>query len=137
MRKSYSEMIALPTFKERLEYLKINDQYVGNTTFGGHRTLNQALYKSPLWKSIRNAVIIRDKGCDLADPDHPINGSVYIHHINPITVEELENRSPSVFDIDNLVAVSFETHNQIHYGTDARTNELIERSPNDTVPWRN
>lgn len=135
--KTYSELILLPTFEERFEYLKL-DSVVGWETFGAERYLNQTLYSSPEWKRARRDVIARDEGCDLAHPDRPIRTKIYIHHIEPITREDVLNRSPKLFDLDNLVCVSFNTHNAIHYGT---ANLLIptkpvERKPNDQCPWR-
>ena len=136
MTKSYDEMMRLPTYDERLKYLQL-DGRVSELTFGGHRYLNQKLYSSPEWKCVRRKVIIRDNGCDLNDADRPIYDKVLIHHINPITVEDVLNRDPSVFDMDNLVCVSNNTHQAIHYsrpGTQIPT--VIERRPNDTAPWK-
>ena len=136
--RTYSELSALPTFKERFEYLKLGGT-VGQETFGFDRIFNQKFYRSSEWKQIRNYVIARDNGCDLGVKGHEIpNGqTIYIHHINPITIDDILERRPCVFDLENLISASFKTHNAIHYGTA----DLIPRGPakrtkNDTCPWR-
>ena len=134
--KSYSQMIALPTFAERLDYLTISGK-VGASTFGDDRYLNQMLYHNPEWKRIRKYVISRDGGCDLAHSDFPLFDRVYIHHINPITAEDILNRSHKVFDMENLVCVSFDTHQKIHYGLNSeKLKTPTIRTKNDTIPWR-
>lgn len=134
--KTYSELIKLSTFEERFNYLKIVG-VVGEVTFGGHRQLNQILYNSFDWKTVRREVILRDNGCDLAHGDFPICGSIYIHHINPVTIDDILERRPCVFDLDNLISTSFKTHNAIHYGhADNLSIGLVERKKNDTCPWR-
>lgn len=137
MTKSYRELIEIPDFHDRYEYLKITGQ-VGDTTFGSRRYLNQMLYKYPEWRRIRNIVIERDKGCDLAHPDFEIhNQAAYIHHINPITIEDILNRDPKVLDLNNLITTTFDTHQAIHYGSERMLPKLpIERKPNDTCPWK-
>ena len=136
--KTYSELIALPTFEERYEYLKIGGA-VGKETFGYDRYLNQILYTSDEWRKFRRDIIIRDNGCDLACPgfDIPEGVKILIHHINPITVEDVLNRDPKIFDPENVISTILNTHNAIHYG-DASLLTLapIERSKNDTCPWR-
>lgn len=134
---SYNTLITYPTFAERFRYLKLNSK-VGKETFGKSRYLNQLLYRSPEWKSIRREVIIRDDGNDLGTPDCPIPGRIYIHHMNPITEEDILNRDPKVFDLNNLISVSFRTHQAIHYGSEEMLDsfELVERLPNDTSPWK-
>ena len=134
--RTYSELITIPTFEERFEYLQLKGS-VGKDTFGYDRYLNQVLYRSPEWKSLRNQIIIRDDGCDLACDGYDIYGKVLIHHLNPITVEDVLARSRKVFDPDNLVCVSHSTHNAIHYGdVDLLVTEPIIRTKNDTCPWR-
>ena len=134
--KTYSEMITLPTFEERFEYLKIGG-FVGRETFGYDRYLNQVLYNSPEWKKCRPKIIIRDNGCDLGCEGYEIHGRIIIHHINPITLEDILNRNPMVFDPDNLITTIHNTHNAIHYGDrDLLLIAPIERSRNDTCPWR-
>lgn len=133
--KRYSELIALPTFKERFNYARLEGK-IGEETFGFERYLNQVLYHSSEWYSIKRKIILRDNGCDLADPDYSIGGRVYIHHLNPITAEDIRNRARCVLDPENLICVSFNTHNAIHYGTDILNEQIIERYPNDTCPWK-
>lgn len=134
--KSYSEMIELPTFKERLEYLRIKGS-VGFETFGSHRYLNQRLYQSYEWTSTRRKIILRDGGFDLADPDRSIVGRAMIHHINPITIDDILQQKKCVFDPENLVLVSHNTHQMIHYGSEEIIFEnFADRKPNDTCPWR-
>lgn len=134
--RTYSELITIPTFEERFEYLQLKGS-VGKDTFGYDRYLNQVLYRSPEWKRLRNQIIIRDGGCDLACDGYDIYGKVLIHHLNPITVEDVLTRSRKVFDPDNLVCVSHSTHNAIHYGdVDLLVTGPIIRTKNDTCPWR-
>ena len=134
--RTYSELITIPTFEERFEYLQPKGS-VGKDTFGYDRYLNQVLYRSPEWKRLRNQIIIRDGGCDLACDGYDIYGKVLIHHLNPITVEDVLARSRKVFDPDNLVCVSHNTHNAIHYGDmDLLVTGPIIRTKNDTCPWR-
>lgn len=133
--KSYHEMRQLHTFEERFEYLKLRGG-VGIDTFGPDRWINQNFYRSKEWKDVRNRVIIRDEGCDLAVPEFVIGDRIYIHHINPITVSDFDNPD-ALLDLDNLVCVSFETHQAIHYGTAdyLKISGLTERKPNDTKVW--
>ena len=134
--RTYSELITIPTFEERFEYLQLKGS-VGKDTFGYDRYLNQVLYRSPEWKRLRNQIIIRDDGCDLACDGYDIYDKVLIHHLNPITVEDVLTRSRKVFDPDNLVCVSHNTHNAIHYGdVDLLATGPIIRTKNDTCPWR-
>ena len=134
--RTYSELITIPTFKERFEYLQLKGS-VGKDTFGYDRHLNQVLYRSPEWKRLRNQIIIRDCGCDLACEGYDINSKVLIHHLNPITVDDVLARSRKVFDPNNLVCVSHNTHNAIHYGdVDLLITGPIIRTKNDTCPWR-
>lgn len=136
MIKSYSELIEIPNYFDRFEYLKIGG-HVGESTFGSNRYLNQALYRSYEWKKFRRDMIIRDNGCDMADPDHEISGIILLHHINPITIDDVVNDRFKVFDPDNVVCVSHKTHEAIHYGDDSLLPKgLIVRRPNDTIPWR-
>ena len=129
-------MILLPTFEERLEYLRLNGQVAG-IIFGGHRYVNQSFYRSKEWKTVRRKAIIRDNGCDLGDPDRPIYDHLYIHHIEPITIDDLTNVSPKIFDLDNLICVSFDTHQAIHYGRKLPKPPVVtERQPNDMAPWK-
>lgn len=134
--KSYSVVILLPTLEERFEYLKLKGK-VGAETFGYDRYLNQVLYHDPEWRRIRNDVIIRDNGCDLGVEGHEIKGRILVHHINPITIDDVKLRRYCVFDLDNLICTSHDTHNAIHYGdANLLPKNPIERKPNDTCPWR-
>lgn len=140
MNKSYSEMLKFVTWEDRLDYLFLGDNKIGDVTFGGHRHLNQTLYTSPEWKRVRRNVIIRDNGCDMGLFDYPIpnKSKIIIHHINPITIQDLLDRSPVVFDMNNLISVSFDVHQMIHYGTKARKDLLKldgNRFENDTKLW--
>lgn len=134
--KLYSVVILLPTLEERFEYLKLSGK-VGAETFGYDRYLNQILYHDPEWRRIRNDVIIRDNGCDLGVEGHKIHGRILVHHINPITVDDVKLRRHCVFDLDNLICTSHDTHNAIHYGdVNLLPKNPIERKPNDTCPWK-
>lgn len=132
----YSEMIQLKTFEERYQYLQLNG-VVGKETFGFDRYLNQMLYKSDEWKRCRRDVIIRDNGCDLGCEGFDIYGKILIHHLEPITVQDIYNRNPKVFDLENLISTTLVTHNTIHYGDES----LLIRAPiirrkNDTCLWK-
>lgn len=134
--KCYSELITLPTFIERYRYLKIGGR-VGADTFGHDRYLNQMLYHSGEWLDFRDEIIIRDNGCDLAHPEFEIHDRILIHHINPITVEDVLRRDPKIFDPENVISTVLNTHNAIHYGDESRLMLLpITRTKNDTCPWR-
>lgn len=136
MIKSYLELITLPTFSERYEYLKIGGR-IGEETFGFDRYLNQVLYRSPEWKRFRRDIILRDNACDLGCDGYEIYGKLLVHHINPITIEDVINRNPCVFDPNNVISTSMNTHNAIHYGDiDLLISEPIERSKYDTCPWK-
>ena len=133
--KSYSEMKKLKTHEERYEYLKLSGK-VASETFGYDRYLNQTLYNSPEWKSVRNKVILRDNGCDLGVEGFEIGGKVLVHHLNPISKEDILNRDPKIFDLENLVCTCKRTHDAIHYGSEDSYHEPAERKPNDTCPWK-
>lgn len=136
--KTYSELITIPTFIERFEYLSIGGE-VGRKTFGDDRYLNQILYNSYEWRNFRRDIIVRDHGTDLAmmDEAFEIEGVIIVHHINPITVEDVLNRDPKIFDPENVVSTSRNTHNAVHYGDMSMIQvEVVERKPFDTCPWR-
>lgn len=133
--KTYSELITLPTFAERFHFLKIGG-IVGARTFGDERYLNQLLYRSYEWKRVRRDVIVRDNGLDLACYGCDIIGNIIVHHINPITVEDVLNRNSIIFDPENLISCSLGTHNAIHYGDESVLVDPIERTQFDTCPWR-
>ena len=136
MMRTYSELSKLKTFKERFEYLKL-DGLIGEETFGWDRYLNQVFYKSPEWRSTRDKIIVRDNGRDLGVEGYDIFGKIIIHHMNPMSLGDIANRNPDIFNPEYLICVSHETHNAIHYG-DANQLSLgpIERTANDTCPWR-
>lgn len=137
MIRSYSELSKLDTFLDRFNYLKLNGS-VGSETFGWSRYLNQAFYSSPEWKKTRRRVIIRDNGNDLGLDGYSIYGPIYVHHMNPITPEDIENRDPKLFDMDGLICVSRRTHEAITLGDlDLLPKDPIVRKPNDTCPWKN
>ena len=134
--KSYSECILLPTFLERFRYLQIGG-YVGKETFGYDRYLNQILYRTPEWKRFRRDMILRDNGCDLACEGYEIHGNILVHHINPISVEDVINRNPCIFDPDNVICTSLNTHNAVHYSDESiLITEPVVRKPYDTCPWK-
>ena len=136
MNRCYSELRQLGTFIERFRYLRIGG-IVGESTFGFDRYLNQTLYKTGRWRSIRDEVILRDDGCDLGIPGMLIDGKVIVHHMNAITLEDIQEGREWVFDQEFLICVSLDTHNAIHYGDENLLPKLPEeRKPNDTCPWR-
>lgn len=140
MNKSYSKLITFNTWQDRVDYLFIGDNKIGDATFGGHRYLNQMFYKSPEWKRARRDVIIRDNGCDIGLEDYPIlnQTKIIIHHINPITIEDVLERRECIYDPENLISVTFNTHQLIHFGTPT-AKEICkldgERFENDTILW--
>lgn len=134
--RTYSELITIPTFEERYEYLRLYGT-VGEETFGFDRYLNQVFYKSKEWRAIRDYVIVRDCGCDLAIPDREIQSRILVHHMNPVTVRDIVNRADDILNPEFLICTSKNTHDAIHYGdSDLLILEPIERSINDTCPWR-
>ena len=145
--RTYSELITLPTFEERYFYLRLDGE-VGKETFGYDRYINQMLYNSGKWRRFRDGIIVRDNGCDLAHEDYEIkswideNGKakhekIIIHHINPITLEDILRDHPKIYDPENVITTTFHTHNAIHYGDESLLiTAPIERSRNDTCPWR-
>lgn len=134
--RTYSELITLPTFRERYEYLKLNGR-VGEETFGFDRYLNQAFYKSEEWRAVRDYVIVRDNGCDLGMEGHEIFGKILIHHMNPIGKRDILDRSDLLLNPEYLICTIKNTHDAIHFGDE---NLLIvapiERRKNDTCPWK-
>lgn len=136
MNKTYTELMEIDSFRKRYRYLKIGGK-VGEETFGHGRYLNQVLYGSSEWKNLRSRVIVRDNGRDLSHTDYPIVGRIIVHHINPITKDDILRRDPKVFDMENLICVSHMTHEAIHYGDiELLPKDYVPRSPNDTCPWR-
>ena len=133
--RNYSEFAKLDTFMDRFEYLKLSGS-VGVETFGFDRYLNQALYASPEWKKARRNTVLRDNGCDLGLEDYPLDRAL-VHHMNPITAEQIENRDPVICDEEFLITVSHNTHNAIHYSDqNLLPQSLTERMPGDTLLWR-
>jgi hypothetical protein len=141
MIRTYTELIKLPTFEERFEYLKLNSS-IGAITFGFDRYANQIFYSSNAWKEIRRKVILRDSNdmgvLDLGHPDYQISGKVMVHHMNPIKIEDIIDKKDYILDPEFLICVSKETHNAIHYGDSNLLPRytFIVRTPNDTCPWR-
>ena len=134
--RTYSELITLPTFEERFKYLQLNGQ-VGESTFGFDRYMNQVFYRSQKWKSIRDFVIIRDCGCDLGVEGYDIHGKIIIHHMNPLSMRDIETESDFLLNPDFLICTTHNTHNAIHYGDEnLLVTAPIERTKNDTCPWR-
>lgn len=137
MIRTYDELIKYQTFLQRFNYLKLGDK-IGKETFGYDRYLNQRFYKTPEWKKLRDEIIIRDDGCDLGHPDFPIYGRIIIHHMNPLTKDDILHSTEYLLDPKYLICVSHDTHNAIHYGSSdlLLIDEPVIRKPNDTCPWR-
>lgn len=135
--RTYTELQKLKTFEERFEYLKLNG-IIGDRTFGGSRWVNQIFYQQiPEWKEARRKVIVRDLGCELGLADYPIQGRIIVHHMNPISKEDISERSEIVLDPEYLICVSQLTHDAIHYGdADLLPKKYEERKPGDTCPWK-
>lgn len=136
MIRTYSELITLPTFEERFKYLQLNGA-VGKETFGFDRYINQKFYRSAEWRRIRDKVIVRDNGCDLGVDGYDIHGQILIHHMNPISVEDICDVSQYLLNPEFLISTTQLTHNAIHYGNeDLLVKAPVERRRNDTCPWR-
>lgn len=134
-RLSYSEVIRYSDYRDRFEYLKLTGS-LGEETFGVDRYLNQRFYRSSTWRQLRNHIIVRDHGCDLAHEDYEVPGKIIIHHINPITMDDILYGSNKLTDPDNLITVSHRTHNAIHFGdNNLLAEEYIPRQPGDTNLW--
>ena len=134
--RTYSELITLPTFEERFRYLKLGGK-VGEDTFGFDRYLNQVFYRSAKWKEIRDYVIIRDNGCDLGIEGHEIHQRILVHHMNPITKEDILRESEFLLDPEYMICTIKNTHDAIHYGDESLLiTAPIERRKNDTCPWK-
>lgn len=135
--RTYTELITLPTIKERYEYLKLGGS-VGAVTFGGDRVFNQKFYTSKKWKDIRRQIIIRDCGCDLGVSGYEVNNRITIHHMNPVTRKDIYNEDwEYLTNPEYLISCSYLTHQAIHFGDQGLLPKVpIERQPNDTCPWR-
>ena len=132
----YSELVQLDTFAERLRYLQLSGG-LGIETFGSSRFINQEFYRlNPLWKAARREVILRDQGRDLGIEGLEINRGLYVHHMNPITIEDLEDQTEFLLNPEYLICCSHKTHNAIHYGYKITENKIVERTQGDTCPWR-
>lgn len=137
MMRTYSELMSFPTFEERFRYLLLHGKMT-EETFGWDRYLNQVFYRSKEWKSLRDEIIIRDDGCDLAHRDHPSRGRTLIHHMNPIAVNDIRDRTELLLNPEYLITVSFDTHQAIHYGDESyleRFKMFVPRREGDTVLW--
>lgn len=137
MIRTYSELIKYDSFEDRFRYLKL-DGLVGEETFGYDRYINQIFYNSDEWKRTRRNIIVRDNGCDLGVDGFDIYSKILIHHMNPINVNDIIERSDYIMNPEYLICVAFETHNAIHFGDESilMNQQIIERRPNDTCPWR-
>lgn len=135
MIRTFTQLQRLETFEERYRYLRLRGD-VGGTTFGYDRWINQKFYASSEWKRVRNEVIVRDNGCDLAMPGHDIFDRVYIHHMNPITLDQVEHGDYAILNPEFLISTTHQTHNAIHYGDEhALPKPFVERRPGDTKLW--
>lgn len=135
--RTYSQLLTLRTFEERFDYLYLQKS-IGIATFGFDRYINQDLYNSSVWRSLRHKIIERDQACDLGIKGREILDSIRIHHMNPITLEDVEDGNPDIFNPEFLICTSINTHNAIHFGSSSSLTRLpTERSRNDTCPWRN
>lgn len=135
MNRTYSQLRHFETFEERFKYLSLRG-VVGARTFGANRWINQDFYTSTEWRACRNGIIVRDQGCDLGIDGFEIHDKIYIHHLNPITLQQIESGDPCIFDPDNLITVTHRTHNAIHYGDESLLpRPLVERRPGDTKLW--
>lgn len=133
-KKDYRELSQLKTFKERYEYLRLKGT-IGFQTFGSLRYLNQAFYTSYEWQQVRDFVIVRDNGCDLGIRGRPISGPIIVHHIDPITPDDILNRDPKILDPNNMICTSDSTHKGVHYNQKHIPDDVVERRPGDTIPW--
>lgn len=137
--RTYSNLITLRSFEERFEYCKLSSS-VGIETFGANRYINQDFYRSKLWRDFRHHIIARDNGFDLAHKDHPLADDevIYVHHLNPLSLEQILDDFDRAIDEENAISVSFDTHQAIHYGSSEylKTTTFAERRPFDTAPWR-
>lgn len=135
MTRTYTELMRIPTFEERFEYLKLSGR-VAKETFGFDRWLNQVFYRSPQWRQLRNQIIIRDNGCDLGIPGREIYDKIYVHHMNPLLKDDIINKTEYLTNPEYLICVSHMTHEAIHYGdANLLMRDPVERKPGDTILW--
>ena len=133
--RTYRELRRLETFEDRFRYLSLRGQ-VGDTTFGFDRYLNQQFYTSREWRQVRNHVIARDNGCDLGLEGYEIHDKVYIHHMNPMTLDSIKHADPRILDPEYLITTKHKTHNAIHYGDENQLpGVMAKREPGDTKLW--
>jgi len=133
--RTFHELIEYDTFEERLAYLRLGGG-VGHETFGFDRYINQRFYRSVEWKRARNLVILRDNGCDLGVPGYEIHAEILIHHMNPLSVDDILHKEEWVLDPNFLITTTHNTHNAIHYGGESPYPRIVaERTPNDTKLW--
>ncbi len=132
---TYSDILQLQTYDERLEALMLYANRF-EVTFGSERWLNQVLYQSSEWRHFRDRIIERDLGCDLAIPGLDISGRIYVHHISPITVTDIDKRTQKIFEPENVICMSYDTHNRVHYHKKVDRVQYVERTLNDTCPWK-
>lgn len=135
MTRTYTDLMRIPTFEERFEYLKLSGR-VAKETFGFDRWLNQVFYRSPQWRQLRNQIIIRDNGCDLGIPGREIYDKIYVHHMNPLLKDDIVNKTEYLTNPEYLICVSHMTHEAIHYGdANLLMRDQVERKPGDTILW--
>ena len=133
--RMYSDLIKLKTFEERYQYLRLSG-VVGTETFGFDRFINQDFYRSREWKTVRDFIIVRDNGCDLAMEGYDVHGKIIVHHINPVTIKEIQENSAFLMEPEYLISTTLSTHNAIHYSDESLLiKEPVRRSKNDTCPW--
>ncbi len=132
---TYTDILQLLTYDERLEALMLYANRF-EETFGSERWLNQVLYQSNEWRRFRDSIIERDRGCDLAVPGLDICGRIYVHHISPLKASDIKCRSNKIFDPENVICMSYDTHNRIHYHKKTSKAQYVPRTPNDTCPWK-
>lgn len=135
MDRTYSQLRQLGTFEERFRYLSLRG-IVGERTFGANRWVNQDFYTSAEWRQARTGIIVRDQGCDLGIDGFEIHDKIYVHHLNPVTLDQIQHGDPCIFDPNNLISVTHRTHNAIHYGDESLLPKpLVDRRPGDTKLW--
>lgn len=135
-RRTYSELIRYNTLEGRFNYLALNGR-VAEETFGWERWVNQDFYNSTQWRRLRNHIIVRDNNCDLGLEGYDIPSGLHVHHMNPMSVDDIVHGNPDILDPEFLISCSHRTHNAIHYGDERLLpRQLVERRPGDTIPWR-
>lgn len=134
--RCYSDLILLDSLEERFDYLRLNGE-VGEIQFGYYRYLNQVFYHSARWRKAKSEVVVRDNGYELGVPGWKISGHIYVHHMNPITLEQLKDDDPCLYDPEYLISCGYDVHQAITWGNrDLLPKPMIIRRPNDTCPWK-